>query len=147
MDLTIRPAVEKDVDAIYGLICELEEKQFPKDAFSVLYKNNLAVNTIAYLVAVLGEKVVGFGSIYVNTLLHHCGRVAEIQELIVSATARKKNIGRALLTSLIEWAKLQDVVQVEVTSNIKRTDALAFYQANGFTHTHQKMVYEHLNAS
>lgn len=143
MNLRVRNANDQDAEAVYELICELENTRYPKDRFIELFINNNKDKNIGYFVAQMAGQVVGFGSIYINKLLHHCGKVCEIQELIISRDYRSQNIGKALLHELLAWADRQGALQVEVTCNNARIEALQFYKANGFVPTHQKLVHKH----
>ena len=140
MNLSIEKAIIQDAEAVYELICDLENTYYSKESFTEIFETNFNNPQIGYFVAKLNEFTVGFGSIYINKLLHHCGNIAEIQELIVSNEYRNKNIGNNIVRKMVEWSKKQGALQVEVTCNITRTKAQKFYKANGFIHTHQKLV-------
>ena len=142
MNVTIQKANRKDAEAVYVLICDLENTHFPKKAFVNLFNQNCEDDRIGYFVAQVDEKIVGFGSIYVNSVLHHCGNVAEIQELIVASNYRDNNIGSGLVDKMIKWSEQQGTLQVEVTCNNSRIEAIGFYEMNGFVRTHQKLVYK-----
>ena len=143
MNFRVRKASDQDAEVIHELICDLENTRYPKDKFVELFIKNNKEKRIGYFVVQIAEQVVGFGSIYINELLHHCGKVCEIQELIISREYRGQNIGKALLHALIEWASMQGALHVEVTCNNSRIEAQQFYKANGFIATHKKLVYKH----
>jgi PhnO protein len=142
MNLQVRRANAQDAEVIYEFICDLENTRYPKDQFIELFIKNNNDISIGYFVVQIAEHVVGFGSIYINELLHHCGKVGEIQELIISRDYRSQNIGKALLHELLAWADRQGALQVEVTCNNSRIEAQQFYKANGFVPTHQKLVHK-----
>ena len=131
----IRRAVQADLPEIYQLICDLEETAFPKEIFTWGYDAILADSSHLLLVAEEQGKVQGM-----EFQLHHCDRIAEIMELIVSPAARSKGVGKALITAVKEQALLHHCVQIEVTSNQKRTSAHRFYQREGLTLTHVKLT-------
>lgn len=139
-NMQIRQANNEDTKAVYGLICELENTRFPEAEFNTLFHHNLQQEAIGYFVATLDDQVVGFASVHINNLLHHCAKVAEIQELIVAPAQRNQQIGEALLQALRGWSELQGALQLEVTCNNLRADAQRFYQRHGFVATHQKLV-------
>lgn len=140
MFFVIRNATRQDTTSVYKLVCELESCEFHQDSFADVFNNNLNNLNIGYFIAQFNEDIIGFGSVYINTLLHHCGKVAEVQELIVTKAYQGKDIGSRLLSEMILWAKSRGSLQVEVTSNAARADALEFYKKNGFLHTHHKLV-------
>jgi PhnO protein len=142
MNVSIRKADEQDADAIYALVCELENMKFPKAKFVDLFMTNIKDEQIGYFVVLIDERIVGFGSIYLNKLLHHCGIVAEIQELIITEAYREKKIGSRLLSEIIKWSEQQGVHQIEVCCNNLRIKAHSFYKSNDFVLTHQKFVFK-----
>jgi len=64
--------------------------------------------------------------------LHHTGKVATIEELIVSTLHRSNGIGKTLLDHAISYAKKSDCEVIELTSNFSRERAHNFYMKNGF---------------
>lgn len=102
MSLLTRKATLTDTPSVYRLICALEDTHFAEISFNKLYQENLAVNHVEYFVAEIDGQVVGFASVHINLLLHHCGKVAEIQELVVNDQYRNQQIGRQLVQHIIE---------------------------------------------
>lgn len=137
----IRKAQKEDALALHAIICRLEEVNFKMADFTLLYEKNLSNRQIFYLVAVNPEQeIIGFISAHLQFLLHHCGKVAEIQELFVDPAYRNVKIGSALLNAIEELLRSAGCIQVEVTANIKRNTAHAFYMHAGFVETHKKFV-------
>ncbi len=138
--MNIRPAEKKDAKTIFGFIQELEEAAFDYLLFQQYYAMNLANENYIYLVAEVGDEVVGYISCHGQILLHHVDKVFEIHELFVKENYRKVNIGKRLVESLEAWLRRKSYRLLEVTPNIKRVHAHRFYVNNGFEQTHLKFT-------
>ncbi|MFD2573936.1 GNAT family N-acetyltransferase [Spirosoma soli] len=138
--LQIRAAAWKDASVIYSFLCELEEVSLNPTAFRAVFRHNLTNPAVHYLVAELKDSVVGFVSCHVQYLLHHCGKVGEIQELFVKPEYRNQQIGQKLVSALHTVATAEGLINLEVTSNQKRTDTIRFYERESFKRTHVKLV-------
>ncbi|RCR71571.1 GNAT family N-acetyltransferase [Larkinella punicea] len=141
-EATIRPADYQDVGTLYRFICELEETQLNAVAFRAVFQRNLTDKRVHYLVAEVNEDIVGFISCHVQYLLHHTGKVGEIQELYVVPEYRNQQIGRQLVAAMEELAEAHGFVNLEVTANQKRTLTHRFYQQLTFRPSHFKFVKE-----
>ena len=139
-DLFIRRATGNDAFVIYQFICILEETQLNQATFDCIFHQNLANPFIHYLVAEQHNEVVGFVSCHVQHLLHHGGKVGEIQELFVRADVRNQHIGHQLITALNALAMKEKFINLEVTTNQKRSDTVRFYERESFKQTHFKLV-------
>ncbi|TAE32048.1 MAG: GNAT family N-acetyltransferase [Cytophagales bacterium] len=140
MNLTIRPATPDDLPTAYAFLCDLEDETLDQAKFEAVYSRNLANPAVFYRVAELGGEVVGFLSCHVQHLLHHTGPVGEIQELYVRPDCRNQRIGHAFMKFLDELVGEEGLVNLEVTTNQKRTDTARFYEQTGFARTHWKLV-------
>ncbi len=141
-EATIRPADYQDVGTLYRFICELEETQLNAVAFRAVFQRNLTDKRVHYLVAEINEDIVGFISCHVQYLLHHTGKVGEIQELYVMPEYRNQQIGRQLVAAMEQLAEAHGFVNLEVTANQKRTHTHRFYQQLTFQPSHFKFVKE-----
>jgi (aminoalkyl)phosphonate N-acetyltransferase len=141
MATLIRPALPADLPAVYDFICQLEEQIFDNEVFERIYLQNIQHPDRHYLVACNAQnKPIGYASMHAQDLLHHCGKVAEIQEMFVIAECRNEGIGKLLVEALVAIAQDKGYVLVEVTSNKKRDDTHRFYLKNNFLDTHIKFV-------
>src|SRR5450755_1983138 len=96
----IRLAALSDVDSVFSFICHLEEQSFDFESFREKYSENLENPDLIYLVAANEQdEVIGFISCHGQTLLHHDGKVYEIQEMYVARSYRDKGIGKALFAA------------------------------------------------
>jgi PhnO protein len=136
----VRDATEQDAPIIYDFICLLEDSTLDVNAFNAIFQHNLANPNVHYLVAERAGAVLGFVSCHVQYLLHHTGKVGEIQELFVRPELRSQGIGRQLVAALNELALLENFVNLEVTTNQKRLNTVRFYERELFIRTHVKLV-------
>jgi (aminoalkyl)phosphonate N-acetyltransferase len=138
--ITTRNVTITDFDIINDFIEELENTHFDRRKQLEIFKKNIANTENIYLVAEENNKVVGYLSCHVQLLLHHGGRVGEIQEMFVSGEKRSHGIGKLLLKRLRTLAVEMDLVQLEVTSNKDRLMTHKFYEREDFKLTHKKFT-------
>ncbi|MEZ4904399.1 MAG: GNAT family N-acetyltransferase [Spirosomataceae bacterium] len=140
MNLTVRPATASDTAIIHQFIEELEETAFDFSLFQSIFHHNLQNPDCHYFLAYDNATCVGYASVHAQWLLHHCGRVGEIQEMFVIAPYRNKGVGTLLMQTLIEVATRENFQLLEVTANKKRHATHQFYEQQGFIRTHFKFV-------
>jgi ribosomal protein S18 acetylase RimI-like enzyme len=147
MVATIRPAVASDVDAVMGLLRELDESHVDLEptllrSFSAPPRPSDWLLTRfsdpqeACFVAVLDGGVVGF----VWSKSQNAPQIpAFIQEplqivgdLVVHAGARRRGIGRALLERALAWGRERGIQQVQLTVFARNEAANHFYEQMGF---------------
>lgn len=140
MNIIIRPAIPEDVQEVYRFVCELEEIIFDTDLFYQYYMANISKPDHHYLVAVIDDEPAGFISCHGQVLLHHLGKVYEIQELYVDKAHRGKGIGKLLTEHLIRILDNEPYDMLEVASGFRRTEAHEFYKRIGFSQSHYKFT-------
>lgn len=139
--IIIRPVIEKDMLTVYELICELEEKQFNINDFEAIFIRNINDKNVYYYLAEHETgKVLGFISGHIQYLLHHCNKVAEIQELFVKEEYRNCGIGLKLIQHLETNIQILNCDSFEVTAQNKRVQTHEFYKKVGFTQSHLKFI-------
>jgi (aminoalkyl)phosphonate N-acetyltransferase len=138
--INIRRAVESDVTFVYDFLCELEEEIFDFNAFRGIFNRNLKNPDCHYFLAFDGAECVGYASVHAQWLLHHCGKVGEIQEMFVITDYRSKGVGSLLMQELMKVAERENLKILEVTANKKRLDTHRFYERKGLEPTHFKFV-------
>ena len=112
---------------IYSLICELEEAPLDRAKLEAVYLRNLTDPGIHYLIALENGGAAGFASVHVQCLLHHGGKIAELQEIVVAESRRGQGIGSLLFSEAEKTARAAECLQLEVCCNRKRTDSHRFY--------------------
>lgn len=139
--IQIRRAEKSDVLSVKALIDELEKWDSEMTIFALIYEAYLNdLNTFMYLIVHPINGVVAFISCKGQQLLHHLGWVYEIQELIVTDAHRGKGYGRLLVDKIREEVEMLGAKSLEVTSNKRRLEAHAFYEAIGFRNSHEKFT-------
>lgn len=136
----IRTSTINDCDAIYNLICELENIALPREVFGDIYTEQLGCENHICLVYEADGKVVGVLNMRFERQLHHSERIAEIMEFCVSGEYRGRGIGKELLAAAREAAADGGCAQLELATNQGRTDAHRFYQREGMVNTHFKFT-------
>ena len=137
--LVIRPAGEEHLDAVYEMICALEETRLSYPGFCHAYRANLNEGRIRYFLAVRGEEILGFASLHVEELLHHASPVGELQELIVREEARGAGAGVALVEAVEAAARQAGCTQLEVCASVRRKATHRFYENRGFVNDHYNL--------
>lgn len=138
--VVVQSAQSNDLRGVYTMLCELEGVKLDWKAFTKVWSGNLKSRDIFYLVAVIDTTVVGYLSLHIQNLLHHAGRVAEIQEVVVAEALRGFGIGKKLLEQAGKMAKQERCKVLEVTCNVKRKGAHRFYEREGMKKTHYKFT-------
>ena len=141
MALTIRAAQPGDIESIYQFVCELQNRVFDKASIAEIYAVNLADPMNIYLVAEASNQKIGYASCHLQWLLHHEGKVAEIQEMFVLPEWRSQGVGKMLIESIKQKAKELGAVQLEVTTRLIREKAINFYKREHFEDSHKKLVF------
>jgi GNAT superfamily N-acetyltransferase len=70
------------------------------------------------------------------------GEKAEITGLVVTRSARREGIGKALVSFAEQWSAQLGLSSVRVRSNVARTESHDFYQHLGFMRKKTQHVYE-----
>lgn len=139
--LEIIKATIEHLNVVYELICELENECLNKDAFSQIYQDNINNINVYYLLAVDDSNIVGFASLHIQKLLHHCANIGEVQEVVVSIKQQCSGIGSALFNRIKEIAVLNNCLQLEVCCNQTREKSHKFYLKQGMKKSHYKFTY------
>jgi GNAT superfamily N-acetyltransferase len=82
-----------------------------------------------------GAPLAGLATLHVTPVLHRPRPVGRITSLVVDTALRGQGLGRRLVEAAESWLAAQGCGLVEVTSNLRRTDAHAFYERIGYERT------------
>ncbi len=140
--LHIRRATPADGQIVHEFISALEERRLNWELFEANYAKNIQIPDFHYFIAEVGGKPVGFMSFHIQILLHHNGRVGEVQEIYVNEGYRSYGIGAKFWEIVKEICAKENVVNLEVTTHKKRVDAQRFYFKVGMVNHHLKFTDE-----
>ena len=131
-ELVIRDARPKDSVAIAGLITALGYETGEADV-----RKRLAAMKKAGDPALVAERgaLLGCLTLHITPVLHRPRPVGRITLLVVAEKSRGQGIGAALVAEAETRLAAKGAGMVEVTSNVKRLRAHAFYDRLGYERT------------
>ncbi|MDQ2688300.1 MAG: GNAT family N-acetyltransferase [Armatimonadota bacterium] len=132
----VRPIGADDFQAVSALLAELGRPAISDETrveARQIYARHLARPNTASLLAEVGGTPVGFMSLEFRERLNQTTLQAWIPDLIVTASARGKGVGRALLERGFALARERGCWAVTLESGYARTVAHQFYRAAGMT--------------
>jgi len=140
-NLKIRKVIENDMLTVYEQICILENFTLNINEFEKIFFYNMKDKNVLYYMAETQEgQALGFISCHLQNLLHHCGKVAEIQELFVKQEYRGHGIGKALVKYMEKTLIALNCISFEVTAQNKRIDTHEFYKKMELNQSHLKFT-------
>lgn len=139
-NLQIRKIQTQDLDFVYKSICELENEELNFEVFAAIFNENIVNPNNLYLIAEKENEGLGFISFHTQNLLHHNGRVGEIQEFFINEKHRGKGVGRQLTQQIMQYAEEHKLKSIEVTTNKRRVENVMIYENLGFTLSHNKFT-------
>jgi len=97
-------------------------------------KGKFSGNKVKIFIAIENKKIVGFvfGWIYKREYHNKIKRCGYCCDLFVEGKYRNKGIGWKLMEKFEKWCKKKGLEYVELSTNIKNTNAQEFYFSRGF---------------
>jgi len=139
-ELRIRPAQAEDAEALAGLIHQLGYAVSPLQAVERLTAIGQQGHLV--LVAELAGDVVGCVSTSTMHVLHRPAPVGRISMMVVDEALRGQGIGARLVNAVEQALAESGCYMVEVSSNLRRTAAHAFYERLGYERTSYRFARE-----
>jgi len=143
--LAFREAEKADLPAIAGLLSD-DALGAGRDGLQHLHAYAAALDAVraqagnSVIVAVMGGEVVGMLQLTLIPGLSRGGMLrAQIESVRVSGRHRGRKIGHALFEHAIGLARAAGCGLIQLTTDKQRPDAIRFYEALGFSATHEGM--------
>jgi len=142
----IREAVRADIPGIVALLADddlgrqRESDAIPLDGSYWAAFDAIDADPNHQLVVLEGEDGQLAGCLQLSFLPYltfRGGWRAQIEAVRVASTLRGAGLGRVLFEWAIEEARGRNCHVVQLTTNVQRPEALAFYESLGFEATHQ----------
>lgn len=133
MTAQIRPAGLADyqeVMKLYGDFVEDQERYL--DLNSDSYKEFLNDPKCRMQVAVSLDKIAGFITYSLRTVVRYPKPIVEVEEFYVKPEMRRNGIGGALMDKVVEFAKKNNCMYIFIGSGKDRNEAHQFYKALNF---------------
>ena len=136
--MIFRPAAAEDCRVVYELICDMESKSLPWDAFERIFRAQLESDQYDCMIFESEQGVIGMINLRYEDQLHHAARIAEIMEFVVNSEYRGRGYGHDILACAVQQAESRGCIQIEVACNQLRTDTHRFYLREGMKNYHYK---------
>lgn len=135
--LLIREANESDVAALVALTAELGYETNPDDVRKRLAEMVAAGDRV--VLAECAEFVAGYVTVHQTRFLH-CPPTGRVSALVVTEATRSLGVGAQLVAAAEQIARAWGCHRMEVTSNLKRDRAHAFYERLGYSQSSKRFV-------
>jgi GNAT superfamily N-acetyltransferase len=143
--ILVRPAEDADLAAIVALYAD-DELHAGVQPAELTPAHVAAFAAIArqpdnhVYVAELTQHVVGtFQLTFIHQLSYGGCLVAQVESVHVSSSLRSRGVGARMMEWAIAEARRRGCLRVQLTSNVQRPRAHAFYERLGFTASHKGM--------
>lgn len=141
MKIEFLDATLQDADALLSLVHQLEHF-ISKETLLNNIKRNSADKNYRIFVAKQNNTVVAFAELHFTHFIHETNPRARLTSFCVDAAFRNKKIGGEFLYFIENFCKSIDYFRIELTSNVRRTDAHRFYENNGYVFASKRFYKE-----
>ena len=130
----VRKATLADLDFIYGLYMHpqinpfLLYKMMDKKSFEPIFQD-LVSKEIKYVFEEDGSKI---GMFKLIPLTYRCSHIAYLGGVAISIEFTGKGYGNKMMHEIIDYARLQGFLRVELSASIENTKAVHLYEKSGF---------------
>ncbi|MGB7213417.1 MAG: GNAT family N-acetyltransferase [Gemmatimonadales bacterium] len=131
----IRLATTGDAPAITVLLAQLGYPAAAAEIAARLTKMTALGPPDRVVVAVLEGQVVGVMTLHLTPELHRANPIGRVTALVVDEQTRGSGVGAEMMAEAERILRADGAGLLEVTSNMRRTDAHRFYERLGYLKT------------
>ena len=136
MSIVIRQASADDVPRVLALYAELDRPGTPllsEAQAQATFAQFARYPNYRLFVALDGSTMVGtYALLIMHNLAHRGMPSAVVEDVVVQSTRRGQGIGRRMMAHAREQAREAGCYKLALSSNLRRSDAHAFYTSLGF---------------
>ena len=121
-DITVRQMEEKDIDSLVIIEEECFSLPWSKKAFQESYVKDYAY----FFVAEIDKEIVGYVGLY------KMGNDGDITNIGISSLHRRKGIGYKIMSSVLDFAKRENMEHITLEVRESNIPAIALYEKLGF---------------
>jgi GNAT superfamily N-acetyltransferase len=136
IDIAVREAEEADLPAILRLYAQAgidDARVLPLEAATAIFRKMASYPRYHVYVATNGDAIVGtFALLVMDNLAHLGAPSAVVEDVVVDETLRGRGIGGLMMKFAMKVAAECGCYKLTLSSNLKRTEAHAFYMSLGF---------------
>ena len=136
--LEIREAKLADAAEVVRLLAQLGHEQpagEPAARLAAFLNRGERVLVAGRTPLVAGAPLLGAVTLHIMPVMHRAGPIGRLSAVVVDEPARGAGVGRALVLASEAFLLVRGCAMIEITSNIKRTGAHAFYERLGYAAT------------
>jgi GNAT superfamily N-acetyltransferase len=144
--MTFREATSDDLSAILRLLADdplgtkRESLSHREDRYQVAFDRILEDLNQQLIVVTTDQQVIGTMQLsFLQYLTYQGGLRMQIEAVRVHTDFRSKGLGKEMIAWAINKAREQNAHMVQLTSDLERPEAIAFYEKLGFVASHAGM--------
>ena len=127
--MQVRRATPDDVDRVFSLASDLATSfEVEERTFKASYRRVVTDDHALLLVVEDNKEVVGYCLGFDHVTFFANGRVAWVEEMMVSSSHRRKGVGRSLMAAFERWSAARGAKLVALATR----RAAEFYRAVGY---------------
>ena len=127
-NISIREVIQGDMDAVIELLQSISEFKPSKSNNVPIWNSFCKQTNVHSLVAVIDGRIVGYGSIVIETKIRG-GKMGHIEDIVSHSLFRKKGIAKAVVDALFEVAKVNGCYKVVLQC---KENNVEFYEKCGY---------------